>query len=131
MARRIKLVTAGDVMDATCRQAKRVWRRYRVENDFNITDAPTATWTAQQIINAFQTTPEYLLRDRDSIYGSISVQRVAGMGIQQQLIASRSPWQPLHGAVGGFDSARMPRSIDRVQRTAVETRPPILLRILP
>ena len=33
MARRIKLVTAGDVMGATCRQAKRVWRRYRVEND--------------------------------------------------------------------------------------------------
>jgi len=34
---------------------------------FNITDSPTAAWTAQQIINAFpyDTAPEYLLRDRD------------------------------------------------------------------
>jgi putative transposase len=62
---------------------------------FNITDAPTATWTAQQIINVFpdETAPKYLLRDRDSIYGSVFVQRVDGMGIQQKLIAPRSPWQ--------------------------------------
>ena len=37
--------------------------------------------------------PEYLLRDRDSIYGSIFVQRVVGMGIKQKLISPRSPWQ--------------------------------------
>src|ERR1019366_8586374 len=62
---------------------------------FNITDSPTAAWTAQQIINAFpyDTAPEYLLRDRDSIYGSVFVQRVAGMGIKQKLISPRSPWQ--------------------------------------
>jgi transposase InsO family protein len=62
---------------------------------FNITDAPTAAWTAQQIINAFpdETAPRYLLRDRDSIYGSVFVQRVEGMGIQQKLISPRSPWQ--------------------------------------
>ena len=53
---------------------------------FNITDSPTAAWTAQQIINAFpyDTAPEYLSRDRDSIYGSIFVQRVVGMGIKQR-----------------------------------------------
>ena len=62
---------------------------------FNITDSPTASWTAQQIVNAFpyDTAPEYLLRDRDSIYGSVFAQRVAGMGIEQKLIAPRSPWQ--------------------------------------
>jgi transposase InsO family protein len=62
---------------------------------FNITDAPTAAWTAQQIVNAFpeDTAPKYLLRDRDSIYASVFVQRVEGMGIQQKLIAPRSPWQ--------------------------------------
>src|SRR5665811_608553 len=62
---------------------------------FNITDSPTVSWTAQQIINAFpyDTAPEYLLRDRDSIYGSIFVQRVVGMGIKQKLISPRSPWQ--------------------------------------
>ena len=42
---------------------------------------------------AYQTAPEYLLRDRDSIYGSIFVQRVAGMGINQKLISPKSPWQ--------------------------------------
>jgi len=62
---------------------------------FNITDAPTAAWTAQQIINPFpyDTAPEYLLRDRDSIYGSLFVQRVEGIGIKQKLISPRSPWQ--------------------------------------
>ncbi len=62
---------------------------------FNITDAPTAAWTAQQIINAFpnDTAPEYLLRDRGSIYGPVFVRRVDGMGIQQKLISPRSPWQ--------------------------------------
>jgi putative transposase len=62
---------------------------------FNITEDPTAAWTAQQIINAFpyDTAPKYLLRDRDSIYGSLFVQRVEGMGIKQKLISPRSPWQ--------------------------------------
>lgn len=62
---------------------------------FNITDAPTAGWTAQQIINAFpyDTAPKYLLRDRDSIYSSAFVHRVDRMGIEQKLISPRSPWQ--------------------------------------
>jgi hypothetical protein len=60
---------------------------------FNLTDAPTATWTAQQIIHAFpyDRAPEYLLRDRDSIYELIFVQRVVGMGIKQKLISPKSP----------------------------------------
>src|SRR6266487_1138435 len=62
---------------------------------FNLTDSPTAAWTAQQIVTAFpyDTAPKYLLRDRDSIYGSVFVQRVQGMGIEQKPIAPRSPWQ--------------------------------------
>jgi putative transposase len=34
---------------------------------FNVTEHPTAVWTAQQIIEAFpeETAPQYLLRDRD------------------------------------------------------------------
>jgi transposase InsO family protein len=62
---------------------------------FNITEAPTAGWSAQQVVNAFpyETAPKYLLRDRDSIYGSVFVQRVEGMGIQQKLISPSSPWQ--------------------------------------
>ena len=62
---------------------------------FNITEAPTAEWTAQQVVNAFpyDTAPKYLLRDRDSIYGSAFVRRVDGIGIKQKLISPRSPWQ--------------------------------------
>jgi hypothetical protein len=38
---------------------------------FNVTEHPTAAWTAQQIIEAFpeETAPRFLLRDRDQIYG--------------------------------------------------------------
>src|SRR6266566_2494130 len=36
----------------------------------NVTDHPTAIWTAQQVVDAFpdNTAPRWLLRDRDSIY---------------------------------------------------------------
>jgi hypothetical protein len=44
--------------------------RWRILH-FNVTEHPTAEWTAQQIVNAFpdDTAPSYLLRDRDAIYG--------------------------------------------------------------
>ena len=62
---------------------------------WNLTEAPTAAWTAQQIVNAFpdDTAPEYLLRDRDSVYGSVFVHRINGLGIKQKVTAPRSPWQ--------------------------------------
>src|SRR5262245_40219471 len=61
----------------------------------NVTDHPTALWTARQIIEAFpdDTAPTYLLRDRDSIYGDEFVRRVQGMGIHEVLTAPRAPWQ--------------------------------------
>jgi transposase InsO family protein len=62
---------------------------------FNVTDHPTAAWTAQQIVEAFpwDVAPRYLLRDRDGVYGEEFVRRVEGIGIQEVLIAPRSPWQ--------------------------------------
>jgi transposase InsO family protein len=62
---------------------------------FNITEHPTAQWTAQQVVDAFpwDETPQYLLRDRDRIYGASFRQRVQHMGIEEVLIAPRSPWQ--------------------------------------
>jgi putative transposase len=62
---------------------------------FNVTEHPTAAWTAQQIVDAFpdDTAPAYLLRDRDTIYGDSFRQRVEGMQIQEVLTAARSPWQ--------------------------------------
>ncbi len=62
---------------------------------FNVTDHPTAEWSAQQIIEAFpfDSAPRYLLRDRDSIYGERFRSRVANIGIKEVLTAPRSPWQ--------------------------------------
>jgi putative transposase len=62
---------------------------------FNITEHPTAAWTAQQVIDAFpyDAAPRWLLRDRDTIYGEAFRQRVAGMGIEEVLSAPSSPWQ--------------------------------------
>jgi transposase InsO family protein len=62
---------------------------------FNVTEHPTAHWTAQQIVDAcpYDSAPSYLLRDRDKIYGQQFRHRVKGMGIEQVLTASQSPWQ--------------------------------------
>src|SRR3989442_1380923 len=40
---------------------------------FNVTEHPTAAWTAQQIVDAFpdDSAPSCLLRDRDSVYGHV------------------------------------------------------------
>jgi transposase InsO family protein len=62
---------------------------------FNITEHPTAPWTAHQIVEAFpwETAPRYLLRDRDSIYSAAFQSRVTHLGIEEVKIAPRSPWQ--------------------------------------
>ena len=61
----------------------------------NVTQNPTAQWTAQQIVEAFplDTAPRYLLRDRDSIYGEQFCRRVKSLDIQEVTTAPRSPWQ--------------------------------------
>ena len=52
---------------------------------FSVTAHPTAEWTVQQIREAFlwQSAPQYLLRDRDRIFGKHFVDQVNGMGIKQ------------------------------------------------
>src|SRR5882724_3225562 len=62
---------------------------------FNVTQHPTAQWTAQQVVDTFpwDEAPQYLLRDRDGIYGDAFRQRVWHMGIAEVVIAPRSPWQ--------------------------------------
>jgi transposase InsO family protein len=62
---------------------------------FNVTEHPTAHWTAQQIVDAFpdDTAPSYLLRDRDQVYGEQFRHRVKGMRIDEVLTAPHSPWQ--------------------------------------
>jgi transposase InsO family protein len=62
---------------------------------FNVTEHPTAHWTAQQIVDAFpdDSAPSYLLRDRDQVYGEQFRLRVKGMRIEEVLTAPHSPWQ--------------------------------------
>jgi putative transposase len=62
---------------------------------FRVTTNPYAEWAAQQIVEAFpyETAPRFLIRDRDDIYGDYFTERVEGMGIEEVLIAARSPWQ--------------------------------------
>jgi putative transposase len=62
---------------------------------FRVPEPPTAEWTARELVEAFpcdEATP-YLLRDRHNIYGTHCRQRVRIIGIEEVLIAPRSPWQ--------------------------------------
>ncbi len=62
---------------------------------FNVTEHPTAAWTAQQILEAFpeDTAPRYLIRDRDQIYGECVRHRLRDLGTTEVLTAPQSPWQ--------------------------------------
>ena len=62
---------------------------------FNVTEHPTAQWTAQQLVEAFpfDSAPRYLLRDRDAIYGELVQRRIRSLGIEEVITAPRSPWQ--------------------------------------
>jgi hypothetical protein len=62
---------------------------------FNVTAHPTAEWTAQQIVEVFpfDEALRFLIRDRDGIYGRAFQARVQNMGIEEVLMAPRSPWQ--------------------------------------
>lgn len=62
---------------------------------FNVTEHPTARWTAQQLVEAFpfDSAPRYLLRDGDSIYGAIVRQKIETLGIEDLVTSPASPWQ--------------------------------------
>jgi putative transposase len=62
---------------------------------FSVTENLTQVWLAHQIAEAFpwDTAPRYLLRDRDASYGLAFRTRVERMGIEEVMIAPRSPWQ--------------------------------------
>jgi hypothetical protein len=60
-----------------------------------VTEHPTAAWLSRQLTEAFpwDTVPRYLLRDRNTSYGSCFCSKVAAMGITEVITAPRSPWQ--------------------------------------
>jgi hypothetical protein len=71
------------------RHGRRLWV------SFGVTTNPTAEWISRQTIEAFpwDSSPRYLIRDRDTAYGMVFRQRLRAMGIQDKPTAPRSPWQ--------------------------------------
>src|SRR5215216_319020 len=61
----------------------------------NVTTNPSAEWIARQITEAFpwNKTPQYLIRDRDRVYGNVVTRRLRAMGIRDKPTAPASPWQ--------------------------------------
>ena len=61
----------------------------------NVTANPTAEGIARQITEAFpwDDAPQYLICDRDRIYGTIVTGRLRAMGIRDRPTAPASPWQ--------------------------------------
>jgi transposase InsO family protein len=68
-------------------------RRWLVH--FNVTEHPTAEWTARQLLEAcgLEGTPRYLIRDRDGVYGARFSRQAKTLNIREAVIAPRSPWQ--------------------------------------
>src|SRR5499425_3234414 len=72
---------------------------------FNVTEHPTAAWTAQQLVEAFpeDAAPRYLIRDRDRIYGDEFRKQVEVLGIKRSSV--------LHGLPG--NELTLSASLDR------------------
>ena len=62
---------------------------------FNVTEHPTAEWTARQLLEACaqEEAPRYLIRDRDRVYGERFSRQAKALDIREVIIAPRSPWQ--------------------------------------
>src|SRR5712664_1304139 len=62
---------------------------------FNVTEHPTAGWTARQLLEAcaLEEGPRYLIRDRDQVYGERFSRQAKTLDIRETVIAPRSPWQ--------------------------------------
>ena len=60
-----------------------------------VTPSPTAEWIARQVSEAcgWEPVPDYLVRDRDRVYGQAFTRRIRAMGIRDRPTAPRSPWQ--------------------------------------
>jgi hypothetical protein len=64
----------------------------------DVTAHPTAEWIARQVNEAWgwDSAPQYLIRDRDGVYGEVFTRRLRAMGIRDRPTAPRSPWQNGH-----------------------------------
>jgi putative transposase len=61
----------------------------------NVTEHPTAQWVKQQLREAFpfESVPQYLIFDRDTIFGGRVKEFIKRMGAIPKVISYRAPWQ--------------------------------------
>jgi hypothetical protein len=101
---------------------------------FNVTEHPTAQWTARQIVEAFpdESALAYLLRDRDRVYGQPFRHRVKGMAIEEVLTAPESPWQnPFANGSSAGSGASASITCSSSRATPPPPHPDPLPRLLP
>src|SRR5260370_41955635 len=60
-----------------------------------VTAPPTAEWISRQLTEAcgWKVAPQYIIRDRDAVYGDVFIRRLRAMCIRDRPTAPRSPWQ--------------------------------------
>jgi len=100
---------------------------------FSVTEAPSAAWAGQQIVNAFplETPPKYLLRDREGTYGTEFNKRVTGLGIEEKPTAPRAVAESIRRKTDRDHPPGVSGSGDRHLSTTPSERSERLLRLLP
>ena len=99
----------------------------------NVTLHPTAEWIARQITEAFpwNEAPRYLIRDRDSVYGTAVTRRLRAMGIRDRPIAPRIALaERSRRTVDRIDPSRVCRPCHRLGRGALAADPASLRTLL-
>jgi hypothetical protein len=86
----------------------------------NVTANPTAEWIARQITEAFpwDDAPQYLIRDRDRIYGTVVTRRLRAVGMRDKPTAPAALAEWLCRAADRIDPARVCGPFRRVGRGA-------------
>ncbi len=61
----------------------------------NVTSHPTASWTIQQLREAFpdENSLRFLIHDNDAIFSQRLIEAIGQLGIESKRTAYRSPWQ--------------------------------------
>src|SRR5262249_42155594 len=93
------------------RHGRRLWV------SFGVTTNPTAEWISRQIIEAFpwDSSPRYLIRDRDTAYGPIFRQRLGAHGHSGQAdCAPIAVAESVRRETDRHDPTRMSRPHDRI-----------------
>jgi hypothetical protein len=108
------------------RHGRRLWV------SFGVTTNPTAEWISRQIIEAFpwDSSPRYLIRDRDTAYGVVFRQRLRAMGIWDKPTAPLAVAESVRRETDRHDPTGMSRPHDRIRGGAPAPDPGSVCRVL-